>query len=149
MCHTGNCSLNLHSNLAPSLAQVKHRIVVLNLFVSRPQLSDTCRSKVIELWHQEIEQRSEIHNGSCEQVLVLGTDRLFSVPGHGLLAGSLKSVVWTDLIMWSYLCHASLFSSEFTIIYVAKYIHVFNFSYTGAQSNNYVCKNLWNLCSML
>ena len=39
--HTGNRSLNLGSNL-DSLGQFEHRVVVLNYFPSRPQLSDTC-----------------------------------------------------------------------------------------------------------
>ena len=45
---TGNRSLNLGSNLKPSLVHVRHLDAVLNQFLSQPQLSDTCPSKVSE-----------------------------------------------------------------------------------------------------
>ena len=44
--HTGNRSLNLGSNFEPSLAQVEHRVTVLNQFLSRPHLSNTCPPKL-------------------------------------------------------------------------------------------------------
>ena len=49
---TGNHSLGLGSNLELSLVQADHHVAVHRYFLSWPQLSDTCPSKVSELWHR-------------------------------------------------------------------------------------------------
>ena len=83
------------SNLEPSLSQIKHRIAVLNWFLSLLQLSDTCPSKVSERWHWSTDRE----NRDPWLLVWMGTGSLGRTSYPGSCSWPvflvLKSVVWT------------------------------------------------------